>query len=124
ERALRRIGLTARDVDRVLLTHGHPDHAGGLERLRRRGAADVPVSVGRGDLATVRGEAPQPASDPSTWLGRLFNRLPPPPGFGDYPGIPGAQALADGDQLPIAGGLRVVATPGHSPGHVAFQFLA
>jgi glyoxylase-like metal-dependent hydrolase (beta-lactamase superfamily II) len=121
DRALRRLGLALGEVTRVLLTHGHPDHAGGLERLRRAGGAGS-VSVGAGDLATVRGQAPQPDSDPSTRAGRIFNRLPPPPGFGPYPPVPDATALRDGDEL--AGGIRVVATPGHSPGHVAFHLAA
>jgi glyoxylase-like metal-dependent hydrolase (beta-lactamase superfamily II) len=123
ERSLRRIGVAPRDVVRVLLTHGHPDHAGGLARLRRAGG-DGDVLVGAGDLATVRGDAPQPDSDPSTRLGRLMNRLPPPPGFGELESTPGASALTDGDELDLVGGIRVVATPGHSPGHVAFQLLA
>ncbi len=123
ERALRRLGVHPREVTRVVLTHGHPDHAGGLRRLRAAGAAPE-VLVGAGDLATVRGDAPQPDSDPSTRLGRLFNRLPPPPPFRPYPPVLDAHALTDGAELPIAGGVRVVATPGHSPGHVALVLTA
>ena len=48
-------------------------------------------------------------------LGRLFSRLPDPR---FEPFTPGPE-LRDGDLLPVAGGLRVVHTPGHSPGHVA-----
>ncbi|MDQ5975280.1 MAG: hypothetical protein QG661_2489, partial [Actinomycetota bacterium] len=33
--------------------------------------------------------------------------------------VPLAQALHDGDVLEVGGGLRVVHTPGHSPGHVS-----
>ena len=29
------------------------------------------------------------------------------------------RALTDGELLPVAGGLRVVHTPGHSPGHIS-----
>jgi glyoxylase-like metal-dependent hydrolase (beta-lactamase superfamily II) len=120
DRALRRLGRRLADVTTVLLTHGHPDHAGGIARLRGAGGAGE-VRVGAGDLAIVRGQVPQPASDGSTRLGRVFNRLPPPPGFGPYPPVTDAVALADGDELPLAGGLRVVATPGHTPGHLAFH---
>ncbi len=104
-RALRRLGVAPRDVTGVLLTHGHPDHAGGLARLRRAGG-DGWVRVGEGDLATVRGLAPQPDSDPSTRLGRVINRLPPPPGFGPTDPVPTASGLRDGDHLDVAGGLH------------------
>ena len=31
-----------------------------------------------------------------------------------------ASEFADGELLPVAGGLRVIHTPGHSPGHCSF----
>jgi len=36
--ALGRVGRSLRDVDAVLVTHHHPDHAGNAERLRASGA--------------------------------------------------------------------------------------
>ena len=32
------------------------------------------------------------------------------------------ERLHDGDELPVLGGMRVVHTPGHTPGHVALYF--
>ncbi|MFD0787413.1 MBL fold metallo-hydrolase, partial [Micromonospora azadirachtae] len=40
-------------------------------------------------------------------------------GGGGFPAVDVAAPLADGDVLPVGGGLRVVHTPGHSPGHVS-----
>lgn len=117
------LGIAASDVTRVLLTHGHPDHAGGIDRLRAAGST-ASIEVGADDLDVVRGLAPQPTSDPSTGGGRLFNRLPPPGPFATPVAHPDATALDDGAQLPIAGGVRVLATPGHTPGHVAFHLPA
>jgi glyoxylase-like metal-dependent hydrolase (beta-lactamase superfamily II) len=42
-RSLELIGRRASDVDAVVLTHGHPDHLGSAEHLRR--AYGVPVLV-------------------------------------------------------------------------------
>lgn len=105
------IGKTPADVTRILLTHAHADHAGGAAEMARRTAA--PVAVHAADVAYA--EAGRvPGRDPSFLGGRLFNRLP-----GGFPAVDIAQPLADGDVLDVGGGLRVVHTPGHSPGHVS-----
>ncbi len=118
---LARLGIAPSDVTRVLLTHAHPDHIGGVRRLRRSGSAAL-VAIGRDDLAVARGLADPPAAEHLG--GRLFSRLPAPGAWGRSVPIPDASALEDGQQLPIAGGLEVVATPGHTVGHVAFHLPA
>jgi glyoxylase-like metal-dependent hydrolase (beta-lactamase superfamily II) len=120
---LGRLGIAPGDVTRVLLTHGHADHAGGIAGLQRAGAQPT-IEVGEGDLATVRGQQDQPTSDSSTRSGRLFNRLPPVGPLSAPLEHPDAAALQPGDRLPSAGGLEVVATPGHTPGHLAFHLTA
>ena len=35
--------------------------------------------------------------------------------------VPLGERFTDGQLLPVSGGLRVIHTPGHSPGHVAFH---
>lgn len=127
---LDRAGLTARlahlgiapgEVTRVLLTHAHPDHTGGVERLHRAGSR-AEVDVGIDDLEVVRGHTPPP---PPTHTGaRIFHRLPIPGAWGATPVVPAARPLHDGEVLDIAGGLEVVATPGHTVGHVAFHLTA
>ena len=50
ERGLQRIGSSVRDVQLIVVTHYHPDHAGGLASLARAtGAPDyAPALSGRG----------------------------------------------------------------------------
>ncbi|SDY69444.1 Glyoxylase, beta-lactamase superfamily II [Micromonospora pattaloongensis] len=106
------IGKTPADVTRIVLTHAHPDHAGGAAELSRRTGA--PLAVHAADVPYAEaGRAPTP--DQSLASGRLFSRLP----GGTFPPVQVGQLLADGDVLDVAGGLRVVHTPGHSPGHVS-----
>jgi glyoxylase-like metal-dependent hydrolase (beta-lactamase superfamily II) len=40
------------------------------------------------------------------------------------PAVETERILSDGETLPILGGLQVIATPGHTPGHVSFYLPA
>lgn len=108
---LAHIGVRPSDVTRILVTHAHPDHVGGLASLR--GATGAAVAAHELDAAYVR-EGKGPELDRSTMGGRLLRR-----NQGGAP-TPVEEELTDGQLLDIAGGLRVVHTPGHTPGHVAF----
>lgn len=110
---LAEIGKTTADVTRIVLTHVHPDHAGGAAELRRRTGARVLVHDDDREFA-ARGRSP--AADPSRLSGRIFRRLTGNLGFEP---LDETTPLADGDVLDVAGGLRVLHTPGHSPGHIS-----
>ncbi|HWG92878.1 MAG TPA: MBL fold metallo-hydrolase [Mycobacteriales bacterium] len=113
-RAIADVGKQPGDVQRILLTHGHSDHAGGLARTQR--ATGAQVLAHEDEAQYVREGTPPPAG---TTTGRLLARLPGT-GFArtDVDGT-----FADGAVLPVAGGLQVVHTPGHSPGHCSFLHL-
>ncbi len=112
--ALGAIGSAPSDVTRLVLTHAHPDHAGGAAHVARETGRRF--TVHRDDAAYAAGGS-SPPRDPSFLLGRLFSRLSRP--GKDFPPIVVEHEMVDGEVLPIAGGLRVVHTPGHSPGHVS-----
>jgi glyoxylase-like metal-dependent hydrolase (beta-lactamase superfamily II) len=112
--ALESIGSGPPDVTRLLLTHAHLDHAGGAAHVAA--ATGLGLGVHQDDAGYVRA-GQSPPQDRSTGLGRLIGRLSPPARFG---AVAVEEELTDGQVLPVAGGLRVVHTPGHSPGHVAF----
>jgi glyoxylase-like metal-dependent hydrolase (beta-lactamase superfamily II) len=115
-------GIRAGAVDAVVLTHAHADHIGTAERLREGGAR---VYVHRDDeqLATTlkpfgknEGSLVPYLRYPMAW--RLLTHL----------GVNGARpqrigevtTFGDGDVLDVPGRPRVVHTPGHTSGHVAF----
>src|SRR5687768_2926966 len=113
--ALDELGRKPGDVTHLLLTHAHADHTGGARRMQEEtGSA---VSTHEREAVYVR-EGRMPASDSSTFGGRLMSRLPgKAKGFAP---VELASTFEDGDVLPLAGGITVVHTPGHTPGHCSF----
>ncbi|RZU76280.1 glyoxylase-like metal-dependent hydrolase (beta-lactamase superfamily II) [Micromonospora kangleipakensis] len=111
-RGLAAIGKTPADVTGIVLTHAHPDHAGGAAELSRRTGA--PVAAHTADVPYAE-SGQVPPHDPTITAGRFLARL----AGGRFPAVEVACPLADGDVLAVGGGLRVLHTPGHSPGHVS-----
>ena len=105
-------GRHPKDVTRIVLTHAHADHAGGAAKIRARTGAPVAVHADDAGYAR-RGEIPP--TDTSRTTGRLLARF----GVKRFSPLEVGQELRDGDELDVAGGLRVVHTPGHTPGHVS-----
>lgn len=108
------MGKALSDVTRIVLTHAHGDHAGSAAQLSKLTGAGVAISEIDAPFAR-QGVAPR--RDPATLGGRLITKMSKP--GKDYPAVIIGEQFADGDVLPVAGGLRIVHTPGHTPGHVA-----
>jgi glyoxylase-like metal-dependent hydrolase (beta-lactamase superfamily II) len=108
------MGKSLTDVTRIVLTHAHGDHAGGAAKFAEESGAGVSISAIDAPFAR---DGVAPPRDSATLLGRLMNRMGKK-GNG-FPAVVIGEEFEDGDVLPIAGGLRVVHTPGHTPGHVA-----
>lgn len=112
-RVMAEVGVGPKDVQAILLTHGHIDHAGNLAELKAWSGAPVyahPLEQQHIDgVFPYRGLARVCGALESA--GRAVSRYRP--GHIDVP-------IADGDELPFWGGLRVVHLPGHTLGHCGF----
>ncbi|HEU4328313.1 MAG TPA: MBL fold metallo-hydrolase [Roseiflexaceae bacterium] len=114
-RTLAKHGFQPADVKTILITHADPDHAGGAAALKALTGAPIYASAGEA-LALAEGRPPrQPKAGPlGRQLFKLSERLMP------ITPVSPVQTLADGDVLPILGGLQVLSTPGHTPDHLSF----
>jgi hydroxyacylglutathione hydrolase len=99
--AINTAGVT---VEKILLTHGHIDHAGGADELR--------------DILGVKIEGPHVADK------FLLDKLPE---SGTRFGMTGVRAvtpdrwLQDGDEVTVGGhSFKIITAPGHSPGSVVY----
>jgi glyoxylase-like metal-dependent hydrolase (beta-lactamase superfamily II) len=111
---LRRLRYQPTDLKRILITHADMDHIGGLARLQA--ATQGKVAAGAAEAEAIRaGESSRSLSRNGilgAFMGALSMVMKPRP-------CPVNEILADGQVLPIFGGLRVLATPGHTPNHIS-----
>lgn len=126
---LRRLGHRLEDLSLVIITHAHPDHTGGITEIQRASGAEVaaypleaqaiqdPAKAWDGGTEEIEGMlgasgVPSPVAR-RILVARGFRGLIPLRG-----GVVD-RLLEDGEVVRLGSlELRVIHTPGHSPGHL------
>src|SRR5947209_4603777 len=93
-------------IVRIVLTHAHVDHVGSLDALHDA-LPQAQIAISERDARFLSGDKSLDPSEPQVRL------------RGGYPVCKTKPALLlhEGDRI---GSLEVIATPGHTPGHIAF----
>ena len=112
---IERLGRRPEELEQIVITHHHADHTGSLADLQERTGATTLVHAL--DAPIVRGERPAPEPKPAGVWALLLplmrrNAQPAPAAAVD-------RELADGDEIELDGGAKVLHVPGHTAGSIA-----
>jgi metallo-beta-lactamase class B len=109
--SIRKLGFKLQDVKLIVNSHGHYDHAGGINALQRASGATVAASPS-GASALQRGE--NTPDDPQFGFGKADN---------GFPAVKHVRVLEDGEVVRV-GNVAITAnfTPGHTPGSTTWTW--
>lgn len=93
-------------IRRILLTHAHIDHVGSLDKLHEL-LPDAEVAISTRDARFLKGDMSLDPNEPQDKLRGGYTPCKTEP----------TRLLNAGDKV---GSLEVIATPGHTPGHISF----
>ncbi|ACO30605.1 MBL fold metallo-hydrolase [Bacillus cereus] len=100
---MKRVGVSVDKLKVVILTHQDIDHIGSLPDLLESGVSDIKVYAHELDKRYIEGDLPL--------LKDVHVENPPKGKVSD--------TVIDGQELPYCGGILILHTPGHTPGHIS-----
>ena len=106
---IRSIGRKTEELGSIMVTHSHPDHISGALALTRRTGAEIFAHVN--DTKTHLDDMVS-----LTYMGAFSSLSLPVPFLQRTP----VSNVVRGGVLPTLGGIRVIHSPGHTPGSVCY----
>ncbi len=111
-RDIKRLGYSLSDVENIILTHYHVDHTGNLLKLKQLTGANIIAHMD--DAPYIEGRLPHPCPKALRQLKFMEHFWNPDPVEVDV-------TFKDGDILPVLGGIKIIHTPGHTPGSISIH---
>ena len=109
------IGLSIKQITKILITHADGDHYGALKSLIIQGGALAMASQKESEAISI-GKSSRKMNTKGL-QSIIFSIISPL--FSSKP-VKIKVILKNGDEIPILGGLKVLSTPGHTPDHISF----
>ncbi|MGH2609014.1 MAG: MBL fold metallo-hydrolase, partial [Tepidiformaceae bacterium] len=111
------LGRDPADIKRIVITHYHIDHVGGLPEIQK--FLDARTGIHLAEAPHVDSDEPLPNPFQHPLLARIAESylLRNDPGRARVD-----EHLDDGDELPGLGGMRIVHAPGHTAGSISIHF--
>lgn len=119
--SLSELGVTPYDITKIILTHQDLDHIGGLLLFLKENPsiefvcheAEKPYVEGEKKLVKISKSAEHSMENLPEHVKNALMQV-----FQNPPKAPVTATLQDGQVLKLYGGITVIHTPGHTPGHI------
>jgi glyoxylase-like metal-dependent hydrolase (beta-lactamase superfamily II) len=121
-------GVPFSRLSRIIITHQDWDHVGLMKEIIDT-AGPIEIYAHRLEKPYLEGTLPYIKTTPDRVAARLQtipaeSREEAARMFAAIPTFAVSRTVEDGDVLPFCGGIRVIYTPGHTPGHISLYFQA
>ena len=112
-------GIHFENINKIIITHQDLDHFGGLPEILEASKDKIEVMAHEDDKPYIQGEKPlvrlnsnflnSMPEDRQEMVKQMFKNFTP---------VDVDITLSDNEELPFCGGITVIHTPGHTPGHL------
>ncbi|MDR3667074.1 MAG: MBL fold metallo-hydrolase [Ignavibacteriaceae bacterium] len=122
-KAMDEAGIPLSKLSKVFITHQDVDHIGGLQEILKVSDHKIEVIAHKQERPFIEGEKPLIKMTPERLAG-MFGALPAEKRketearFLESLKSKVDKTVNDGEVLPYCGGITVIFTPGHTPGHI------
>lgn len=126
--AMQQADVSFNKLSKIIVTHQDIDHIGGLPVILTESKQTVQVFANEIEKPFIQGEKPLLKYTPDA-IERATNSLPPEVAakvrkamqsvLENPPKAKVDKTVVDAEELPYCGGLTVIDTPGHTPGHIS-----